>query len=94
MNIVREKRPLGDLTQTPGFGVLLSTIDHSPFSLFVVCVILKYLFVNAVFQDLSLKTGILELLSVCVDTQPGLIELFLNVQTTLPSDTNKVIIYV
>ncbi|XP_053381028.1 nucleoporin NUP188-like isoform X2 [Mercenaria mercenaria] len=40
-------------------------------------------------EDLSLKTGILELLSVCVDTQPGLIELFLNVQTTQPSDANK-----
>ncbi|KAL4219660.1 hypothetical protein ACF0H5_022232 [Mactra antiquata] len=44
---------------------------------------------SSVTEDLGLKTGILELLSVCVYTQPGLIELFLNVRTTQPSDTNK-----
>ena len=42
-------------------------------------------------QDLGLKTGILEFLSVCVDTQPGLIEVFLNVQTVQPTDPSKVI---
>ncbi|KAL3870342.1 hypothetical protein ACJMK2_038416 [Sinanodonta woodiana] len=31
-------------------------------------------------EDLRLKTAILEFLSVCVDTQPGLIEVFLNIQ--------------
>ena len=41
-------------------------------------------------QDLGLKTGILEFLSVCVDTQPGLIEVFLNVQTVQPTDPSKV----
>ncbi|XP_052790535.1 nucleoporin NUP188-like isoform X2 [Mya arenaria] len=40
-------------------------------------------------EDLSLKTGILQLLSVCVDTQPGLIELFLNVQPSSQTDANK-----
>ncbi|RUS75550.1 hypothetical protein EGW08_016675, partial [Elysia chlorotica] len=32
-------------------------------------------------EDIQLKVGILELLSVCVDSQPGLIEIFLNVKT-------------
>jgi hypothetical protein len=32
------------------------------------------------FQDLRLKVAILELLSVCVETQPGLIEIFFDVQ--------------
>ncbi|KAH3800034.1 hypothetical protein DPMN_153659 [Dreissena polymorpha] len=41
-------------------------------------------------KDLGLKTGILELLSVCVKSQPGLIELFLNVQPALQSNTVKV----
>ncbi|GFS03021.1 nucleoporin NUP188 [Elysia marginata] len=36
---------------------------------------------EAVSEDIQLKVGILELLSVCVDSQPGLIEIFLNVQT-------------
>ena len=35
------------------------------------------------FQDVRLKVVILELLATCVDTQPGLTEMFLNVQ---PSD--------
>ena len=30
-------------------------------------------------QDLRLKVAILELLSVCVETQPGLIEIFFDV---------------
>nr|XP_022323949.1 nucleoporin NUP188 homolog [Crassostrea virginica] len=33
-------------------------------------------------EDLKLKVAILEFLSVCVDAQPGLIEMFLNVQLT------------
>jgi len=41
-------------------------------------------------QDLGLKTGILELLSVCVMSQPGLIELFLNVQPAPQSQDDKV----
>ncbi|XP_052220538.1 nucleoporin NUP188-like [Dreissena polymorpha] len=40
-------------------------------------------------EDLGLKTGILELLSVCVESQPGLIELFLNVQPAPQSNTVK-----
>ena len=31
-------------------------------------------------KDLRLKVAILELLSVCVETQPGLIEIFFDVQ--------------
>ncbi|GFO48464.1 nucleoporin nup188-like [Plakobranchus ocellatus] len=44
-------------------------------------------------EDIQLKVGILELLSVCVDFQPGLIEIFLNVQTqhgdSSRTDVNK-----
>ena len=32
-------------------------------------------------QDIRLKVVILELLSVCVETQPGLIEMFINMQS-------------
>ena len=32
-------------------------------------------------QDIQLKVVILELLSVCVETQPGLIEMFINMQS-------------
>ncbi|XP_005100205.2 nucleoporin NUP188 homolog [Aplysia californica] len=35
---------------------------------------------QAVSEDVQLKVGILELLSVCVESQPGLIEIFLSVQ--------------
>ena len=44
------------------------------------------------FQDVRLKVVILELLAVCVETQPGLTEMFLNVQpaTTKPSATTTV----
>ncbi|XP_041368362.1 nucleoporin NUP188-like [Gigantopelta aegis] len=40
-------------------------------------------------EDLQLKVAILNLLSVCVDSQPGLIEVFLNVQTTDSTDGKK-----
>ena len=51
---------------------------------------LLLLSVTFILQDIGLKTGILELLSVCVDTQPGLIEVFLNVQTAQSTDPSKV----
>ena len=41
------------------------------------------------FKDVRLKVMILELLSVCVDTQPGLIEMFLNVQLPTKSQNDK-----
>ena len=41
-------------------------------------------------EDIKLKVGILELLSVCVESQPGLIEIFLHVQQpTDLSDSSK-----
>ncbi|VDH90784.1 nuclear pore complex protein Nup188 [Mytilus galloprovincialis] len=40
---------------------------------------------QAVTEDLRLKVVILELLSVCVEEQPGLIEMFLNVQPSTPA---------
>nr|KAG5705744.1 hypothetical protein BaRGS_027403 [Batillaria attramentaria] len=42
---------------------------------------------QAVSEDLRLKVAILELLSVCVETQPGLIEIFFNVQVGTSDST-------
>ena len=39
-------------------------------------------------EDIQLKVVITEFLSVCVETQPGLIEIFLNLQPA--SEANKV----
>ncbi|XP_055897288.1 nucleoporin NUP188-like isoform X1 [Biomphalaria glabrata] len=44
---------------------------------------------QAVSEDIQLKVSILEFLSVCVDTQPGLLELFLNVQQPEDKATEK-----
>lgn len=44
---------------------------------------------SAVTEDLQLKVAILELLSVCVVTQPGLIELFLNLKLEKPNKDGK-----
>ncbi|XP_069122496.1 nucleoporin NUP188-like [Argopecten irradians] len=48
---------------------------------------------HAVTEDLRLKVVILELLSVCVEAQPGLIEIFLNIQpaeaSTDTAQTNR-----
>ncbi|GAB1597640.1 nucleoporin NUP188 homolog [Argonauta hians] len=43
----------------------------------------------ALTEDLQLKVAILELLSVCVVTQPGLIELFLNLKLEKPDNEGK-----
>ncbi|XP_029640087.2 nucleoporin NUP188 homolog [Octopus sinensis] len=43
----------------------------------------------ALTEDLQLKVAILELLSVCVVTQPGLIELFLNLKLEKPDNQGK-----
>lgn len=49
------------------------------------CLVLIDLQVTAVYcvfflQDVRLKVGILEFMTVCVATQPGLLEIFLNLQ--------------
>ena len=40
-------------------------------------------------QDERLKVGILELLTVAVETQPGLSELFLNLQKVKPGQVEE-----
>ena len=52
------------------------------------CILLNVL-CSLFFKDVRLKVMILELLSVCVDTQPGLIEMFLNVQLPTKSQNDK-----
>ncbi|ESO92947.1 hypothetical protein LOTGIDRAFT_175627, partial [Lottia gigantea] len=44
---------------------------------------------SALSEDLRLKVVILEFLSVCIEYQPGLIEIFLNVQTPDSTDSKK-----
>ncbi|XP_074655526.1 nucleoporin NUP188-like [Tubulanus polymorphus] len=41
-------------------------------------------------EDIRLKVVILELLSICVETQPGLTEMFLNIKLTDKSDQDKI----
>ena len=51
---------------------------------------LPFIIISFELQDIRLKVVILELLAICVETQPGLIEMFLNVQPNKSDKGKKV----